>query len=195
MLPVPRGWVFAPGARGRHGLLIHGENGEMVQALFGGWQECGPRFARPSDEQVLFQQDVVISCDGQRLVNGDKVYVLSIPQLEDCVLTIEYFHGWYQGLGGAAAVFEERHRHGDRPHISRNMILVARRIGQVFIQDNKGFVVRRIISLQRLFRRLLQGHREQRAYQDAAPCRTEPTASAGSNDIIEELVLEASIRT
>ena len=158
MHPLRPGWAMFPW--GDNGLVALGETGEMVMGRRNGWQEYPIKFPRPSNERSLYHRGLIISCDGRCLETGDKVYVLSIPQLLDKVLTIDYFHGWYRGLEGAAAVFEEDRRHDDRLHISRNMILVARRTG---VQDTKGFVVHRIIHLQRRIRRWLAECRRQRA--------------------------------
>ena len=68
------------------------------------------------------------------------------------VLTIDYFHGYYETLYGVAAVLLDRPYHYDRIHIARNMIATGRsRIGAPRLRGY-GFVVRRIIAIQRCFR-------------------------------------------
>jgi len=133
------------------------------------------RLPRPVNEKAYFAMDIIISADGSFLQDGDKVYVLSVEPLHHRVLTIDYFHGFV--FGGAAAVFLEDHRHNDRGHISRNMIGIARRAGGgewrtgEWSQMKVGFVVQRIIHIQRRFRARLQARMSNR-----------PLAVVGSDD-------------
>ncbi len=91
----------------------------------------------------------------------DIVYVLSILDETNRVLSIDYFQGYYEKLYGAAAVLVERPYHDDRIHIAGNMIATGRsRIGAPRLRGY-GLVVMRIIAIQRCFRerrrkRLLQ---------------------------------------
>ena len=148
--------------RSLHELLSIWEE-HVVWRAIGGPASLPLRLPRPSDEKALFDKDIIISADGSFLQDGDKVYVLSVKPLRHRVLTIDYFHGFSHALGGAAAVFHEDHRHNDRGHISRNMIRIARRTGEgEWSQMKVGFVVQRIIHIQRRFRARLQARMSQR---------------------------------
>ena len=111
------------------------------------------RFPRTFDEQWLHQvKRICIGAEGSVIQSGDTVYVLSIPDERNRVLTIDYFHGYYEALYGVAAVLLDRPYHYDRIHIARNMIATGRsRIGAPRLRGY-GFVVRRIIAIQRCFR-------------------------------------------
>ena len=77
----------------------------------GGPDSLPLRLPRPSDEEALFDKDVIVGADGSFLQDGDKVYVLSVKPLHHRVLTIDYVNGRASVFGGAAAVFQEAHRH------------------------------------------------------------------------------------
>ena len=115
------------------------------------------RLPRPSDEHTWFFRGVIIGADGSVLRNGDRVYVISVQQLRRRVLTINRFHTFYPSAGGSAAVFKEVHRRRDRFHVSRDMILLGRHTRAGACRPVKvGFVVQRIIHVQRRFRARLQ---------------------------------------
>ena len=99
------------------------------------------RMPRSFDEEDLFERYIQIGADGSVILEKDVVYGLSVP-IRDRLLTIDYFHGVYPDYGGVMAVFEEPAYHHHRHHLARNMIATSR----------CGYVVRRLIKIQGLFR-------------------------------------------
>ena len=89
------------------------------------------RFPITFDEEWLDRKTgICIGADGSIIQCGDIVYVLSIPDETNRVLTIDYFHRYYEALYGVAAVVVESPYRNDRLHIARNMIATGRsRIG------------------------------------------------------------------
>ena len=59
------------------------------------------RFPKTFDEEWLDRvKHICIGADGSVIQTGDIVYVLSIPDERNRVLTIDYFHGYYEALYG-----------------------------------------------------------------------------------------------
>jgi hypothetical protein len=142
--------------------MLTGYSPEATMNMRGGPLTLPLRFPKTFDEEWLDRvKRICIGADGSVIQAGDIVYVLSIPDKTNRVLSIDYFHGYYEELYGVAAVLVERPYHDDRIHIARNMIATGRsRIGAPRLRGY-GFVVRRIIAIQRCFRerrrkRLLQ---------------------------------------
>ena len=77
----------------------------LLRAVLTGYSpEGGPltlplRFPRTFDEEWLHHvKRICIGADGSVIQSGDIAYVLSIRDERNRVLTIDYFHGYYEAL-------------------------------------------------------------------------------------------------